>query len=297
MKKKDFFYYQESSILQIIKYRVISQIKSNIKNLIIFYRYKNQIKKTLKLKSSKSNKKAFVFANGPSVNKLDPEKINGFNYDIFCVNGFLFSEFSKKVHPNYYILSDPSYFNGAKGNDSQRNIKLNNKLLEKIDNNKITLFAPLEHLNLCKVKYKYGFNDVENIFSNNVYNITKPRSYRSMTAYKALAIACFLGYEEIYICGFDNSYFQNLEVDSDNNLSYVIPHLVGGESHRVFLEDVPGCGKNIGEYLYLDHNLFEDLEKFKSKNIFNLDKSGLVSSFSKKHDLDIYVDKFAYKNS
>ena len=43
--------------------------------------------------------------------------------------------------------------------------------------------------------------------------------YTSMTAYKAFSNASYLGYEAIYICGFDNSYVKYLEVDEANQVS------------------------------------------------------------------------------
>jgi hypothetical protein len=288
VKNRKFFYYPEASVFQIVVHRFSLRLRSLVKMAIIFYKFSRQIKTTKGLRGSKKGEKVFIFANGPSVNNLDPNKINSCEYDVFCVNGFLFSEFSNYVTPSHYVLSDPSYFNGAKGNDSQRDIQKNNRLVDDFQKNKITLFVPFEYLEFCEYNDKYGFCDIEAMYSNNTCDITAPRGYRSMTAYKAISIASYLGYEAIYICGFDNSYFKYLEVDEANQVSYVIPHLVGGEAERVYISSVPGCGETVGEYMYIDHHLFDDLEKFNGANIINLDKESLVTAFSKKHNLDIY---------
>ena len=94
--KKNFFYYHDSSVIEIILHRVKSWLKSSIKHLLVVFQYQHEIKKTSKLRGSKKTKKAILFANGPSVKKLDPKKIRYLNFDIFSINGFIFSDFAKE---------------------------------------------------------------------------------------------------------------------------------------------------------------------------------------------------------
>ena len=89
MKINNFFYYPAASISKIIIYRLKNLIEIKLKIIKQFFLYYKLIKKVKKLKNTKKNQKAFVFANGPSLNILSPDKINKINYDIFVVNKFI----------------------------------------------------------------------------------------------------------------------------------------------------------------------------------------------------------------
>ena len=121
-----------------------------------------------------------------------------------------------------------------------------------------------------------------------------------MTAYKALAIACYLGYSRIYVCGFDNDYFKSITASDSNELYYTDNHFYhtqkdginedGGDStgESPYKVNKEIEGNSTGELLYLHHFLFKHLEKFNKYEIYNLDKNSLVDAFSKHHNLDIY---------
>jgi hypothetical protein len=133
------------------------------------------------------------------------------------------------------------------------------------------------------------FNDSFDIFSNNVVDMTKPKGYVSLTLYKALSAACYMGYETIYISGFDNDYFKKFEVDEDNNFFVPDEHFYSKEN-KESVRRKEEFHKSIGEALIITSMTFTGLEKFKRFPIINLDKTGLVDSFSKKHDLDVYIN-------
>jgi hypothetical protein len=105
-----------------------------------------------------------------------------------------------------------------------------------------------------------------------------------MTAYKALAISLYLGYERIYICGFDNDYFKNLESNIKNEIFYTDKHFFDSGIKTNAL----GHASSIGDYLYKDHFLFNHLSKFPSSRLYNLDMNSLHTQFNKEHDLDVY---------
>ena len=252
------------------------------------------LRKTKKLQNSKRGTRAFVFANGPSVRKLSPEKVRSFQqegFDIFAVNSYFHSEMSKVVLPDYYVLSDPAYFGHTVGLSDQRKQEAANDLSKIIENNCV-LFVPTEFYSTLDYSNKYAFCDAENIFSSNASDITRPRGYLSMTAYKALSIACFLGYESIYICGFDNNYFKTFVSDIDNRLYIEDVHFYDSTRQRRYVEPNSfGWGDgSVGQALYLHHLLFEQLRKFARYPITNLDPEGLVDCFNKHHNLNIYND-------
>ena len=114
-----------------------------------------------------------------------------------------------------------------------------------------------------------------------------------MTVYKALSIALYMGYEEIYICGFDNSQYLEVESDINNSLFYTNLHFYKKEVNDPdTTHDVKKDWPNNGYLMYTEHFLFTHLDKFaqtKKSIIKNLDPESLCISFSKDHNLDIYL--------
>ncbi|WP_345247148.1 hypothetical protein [Nibrella saemangeumensis] len=255
--------------------------------LTVVIRNFGHLQHTRRLKGTKKGKVALVLANGPSVGKLDVQKIarlqqeNGF--EVFAVNSYISSPLAQVIAPDYYLLSDPAFFNPEKYPHLTERLTRDISLLSQTD---VTCFVPLEHYRTASFRRKYGYYDRGNLFLNRI-TITGPRSYVSMTAYKALAAACYMGYSQIYICGFDNDYFLNLMVDEKNDMYYIDRHFY----------DKPGStpskirdtnARSVGELLYFHHYLFKHLEKFKSYPIINLNREGLVDCFPKQHSLDVY---------
>lgn len=249
-----------------------------------------RLRQTRRLKNSKRGKTALVLANGPSVARLDPAKIrrlqreNGL--EVFAVNSFVSSPMAEVVKPDYYLLSDPAFFYPDKFPHLTERLTRDMAQLADAD---IPCFVPLERYDAVPFRQKYGYYDRGNLFLSKI-TITGPRSYISMTSYKALAAACFMGYDQIYICGFDNDYFLNVVVDEHNDLYYIDRHFYdtpGAEPTRV--RDTHA--NSMGELLYSHHFLFKDLEKFRDYPIVNLNQTGLVDCFPKEHALDVYRDE------
>lgn len=285
------------NITEIPLYRiVVHRFKYHLKRILYYIvdrvRYNRDYKYLKTIKGSAEGKSVFVFANGPSLSSLDPNKVSNLGLDVFAVNGYLWSDFSKVVSPTHYVLSDLISFSPKMDHvytEEQKELARKFKKLQvEISEKNIQLFVPMKFLNKTLTKNKIGFCDIENTMSNNVENIGSPRGYLSMTAYKALAISLYLGYDNIYICGFDNDYFKMLEADENNDLYFYDKHFFDSGNKR-YLKDLRSV-ENVGDFLFKDHFLFLHLEKFSSDRIVNLDKNNLNVCFSKQHDLDIYKD-------
>ncbi len=246
---------------------------------------------TKKMKNIYKGHKAFVLAGGPSLKKLNFYKVNllqkDSGYKVFCLSSYISTELAEIVTPDFYIVSDPAFL-GDNRNISEEKVKEIEDSIKNLEKLNITLFLPVEFKGRLKIKNTiFYFNDCEfRWFNKNVTNILKPRSYLSMTAYKALAIACYMGFDTIYICGFDNNWIKFLEVDKNNDIYYDNPHGYK-QADAKKLKMTGKDGNNVGELLYRHSFLFLDLYKF-PKNIINLDPESLVDAFSKVHDLDIY---------
>jgi hypothetical protein len=181
---------------------MINFFKDSIKIKINYIKYRDLYKETTKLKNSKKKKKLFLIGNGNSVKLIDPYKIQELqkkDFDVMTTNSFLYSKIGKVIKPNYYVVSDHRLINPNKkffDKIVNKQIAFSNAVLRKINT---ILFLPSEfyqnHSFLNKVYY---FNNLE-INNKNFDNITKPRYYHSMTGLKAMSIACYLGYKQIYI--------------------------------------------------------------------------------------------------
>jgi hypothetical protein len=280
--------YPNSSVLQIITYRARQRVRTSLLYWYEKLRFYEKYRQLRRLKGSAKGRNAFVFANGPSVDGLDPYKVRRIGYDIFAVNGYLWSEFSKIAAPTHYVLSDPACFyapDNKRRTDKQIEIsKRYTALIKEIETLGATLFVPMRFIHLLRIRNLFGFCDVENEFSSNVVNVERPRGYMTMTAYKALAISLYLGYEKVFICGMDNDYFKQLEADADNRLYYNDRHFFGeGKKTSTGVD-----GDTVGEFLYTHHFLFSNFAKFPKERIVNLHKHSLNTYFTKEHALDVY---------
>ena len=187
---------------------------------------RDELKRTKELKNTKKGKKCFVFANGPSMNLLDVKKIEKYQklgLDVICMNSYIISKMAEKVVPNYYVLSDPLSFCVKKEEIPDDLLEIQKKQIKILNDLKIPVFIPAEYSIFNLFNNYYIFYNFGNRFKLYV-DPTKPRGYPTTTAHKALTIACYLGYDEIYICGFDHDFFKNLTVDENNNTYFLTNH-------------------------------------------------------------------------
>ena len=273
--------------------------------LIYFIKYSIFHRKILKVTKSQKNKylgqSVIVFANGPSVREIDPEKIALYQskgFKVIAVNSFSLASQAEIITPDIMVLSDPFYFGTYSGNkelDTIDNRDLINKALAKIKLSASLNFIPIQYYKNASIGNKYGIMAFRNPFSDNVTDITKPHCYVGMTAYLALAVAGYLGFKNIYISGFDNSWFKSLQVDEENQLYMDNSHFYDSGNHQTIKVD-KADGRDVGHYLYIQHFLFRDLKMFRKLPIVNLDKNSLTDAFPKKHNLDVYLENTAIKN-
>ncbi|MBT7993523.1 MAG: hypothetical protein HN691_01480 [Bacteroidetes bacterium] len=252
----------------------------------------------LKQRDTKKNIPCFVLANGPSLNKLDPKKIRTFcsehDAEVFCVNYFPNSEFARIAGYDHWVISDPYFFKVDQDVPLPKREILSSTFGNVKKHLRQCVYAPSKEV--AKVKNKMnvpviGFNDIEisTIFSDSI-NPVKPRSYISMSAYKALAIACYLGFSPIYICGFDNSYITNLGCDRENRIFRKNEHFdENAYKSSSPIQLLSYKYRSVADELISNSRLFSDLEKFNEHLILNLDVDSLTDAFRKDDSLDIYV--------
>lgn len=238
------------------------------------------LKKTKELKNSKTDKIALVLGNGPSLKKIDYGFISRNVDDIFVVNDFYLTSLVGHITPNYYVFSDPASF--FETNDGHRHSKVDLlAYLEKIKPKLILSHFARKSFFTDSFEVLY-FDDREwNFFSKNISPL-RPRCYSSITSMKALAFACFMGYKQIYILGFDNTEFFGYRSDRDNRLWLDTKSTYSSkEEEKSKLLDMSGFVSGIAGRLQSYAHAYGDFKLFHHSNIVNLDSDSLITYFKK----------------
>ncbi len=243
---------------------------------------KTTLENTSTLRDTKVGKVALVLGSGPSLNALNVEVLDNHIDDVFVINAFNQLKVADRVNPTFYGLSDPAHFVAQAGAQA---LELT-ETLSYIKSVGATLILP--HTAYSSHAFtdfsKIYFDDRERMFLNNNLSPLKPRSYGSTTIYKMLAMAMFMGYEKIYLLGFDNSNFLNYRGRPDN----LMQDLGGAIADRKFEKKSSFIGEHEKEFtsgmagrMQSYAHLFGDLHKFNSGKIFNLDPYSLTDAFPK----------------
>lgn len=261
------------------KIKVLNAVLGFVKELLLNRKWLVKIRS---LKSSAISKKVLVIGNGPSQGFLDEDMLTDFKRnggEIFVVNFWCANESLSKVIPTYLVISDPETLNSSCAAHLRDK---NQHLLDYLKtNSSIQVFCPLRRCSELGLKLGndriIGFVDHElRMWSSNISPLY-PRGYLSMTLFKALAMALWLGYEKIYLIGMDNTYQRNTYCDSDNK---ILNHEVhSGINSSV--SDQSSAYECMGDLLVELSHIFYDARKFRNSRILNLDPYSLTDAFAK----------------
>lgn len=271
-------YYHGNSISKLVLH--------NLTGVIGFFRRRGPSRKVLKplrlLKNSKKGQRALVLGSGPSLSKLNLNSPDLVNFDVFAVNSFFQSPAAKMITPEFYCLSDPNYFV-----EDQTNVTFkNDDFFRYLEQNKPKLL--ISHFYRRSTRFRnfsvIYFNDREFRWMRKSINPLRPRSYVSLTLYKSLAIAIYLGYEEILLLGMDNNEFAFYESDSANSVfvNFTKYFADGMSSDVVNSQQKPeGFTSGLAGRLQFFGQIYGDLKKFSKYPVRNLDENSLVDAFPK----------------
>lgn len=268
---------RKSTLFQIVSDRLKCKFKVTVKQILFNIKYRQFFKNIKFQKNTKNGKKLLVIGNGISSLKLEGLNIDRSNIEVMVLNGYYRTKLAKSVKPNYYLISDPNYFVSSKVTSHIRD----NNLKQYCSEACAKIILPIQYYSGDDLE-KLGFCDIYDPYSNFTVDILKPYSHLSMSAYKALRVGLYLGYDEIGIIGLDNDYIKCYEVDSNNRISYCVPHT--DREQRIFVDEdqyEDGFGQNIGALIYHDSFLFIDLDDFPTTKFVNLNREGLITSFKK----------------
>ena len=99
-----------------------------------------------------------------------------------------------------------------------------NQTISQLNKKKIKLFLPTSAFNNHNFKNEiFYFNNTKSKLSRNNNNITKSNDFNA-SGLKALLACVHLGYDEILICGLDNNFWNNIKVNSKNEILHLKSH-------------------------------------------------------------------------
>lgn len=239
-----------------------------------------QIKETKSLFNSKVQRKALILGNGPSINKLNRSIVKMDNPDIWVVNNFYRLKWARELDITHYVLTDPAHI---LLNGDGRNKELED-ILDFVIEKSATLILPHWAFEMTMLQKKlpriqtYYLDDRQlSAWSSNTSPI-KPRGYLTITLYKALGFAIYLGYEEISILGMDNTLFKTHFSDAQNRVGQFGDYAYE-DNGRIWDYTDSFLDGMAGAFTMYSH-LFGDLAKFKGP-IQNLDPESLTTAFPK----------------
>lgn len=248
----------------------------------------SELPRLTSLKGSKKGKRAIVIGNGPSQGLISTDALDKFKVagnDIFAVNFWNQNSKLSKIPPKYLVISDPETLSEPKINGSQRaSVLKGSQDLKKylLEHEDIILFAPVTRIKY--LKKIYGENRVLGFFDTEMRSLSTnidprfPRGYVSMTLYKALALAVYMGYEQIYLIGMDNTYPRDIFCDHDNKILNYERH-ADTEDYLIDQTELLPSMDVWAQEIFL---LFYDLRRcFAGARVLNLDSYSLTDVFPK----------------
>ena len=224
-----------------------------------------------------TNKKALIFGNGPSLyNFLEENKFNFDGADIFVCNGFAKVEYYEILKPTNYVLADPLYFDF---ND----LRVKDKMVDVIETWeniilkttwKITLHTTVADQNSLefireKISENNNINWV-NIWPGRFFSEFKYKLYSKglgilggiTVTHVSTQIAILRRYKEIYMCGIDLDWLENIKYDTEKHNIYLLnKHFYDEDGERLYYGE-DGVYQNADLALEL-YSLYLTIQGFK----------------------------------
>lgn len=236
----------------------------------------------------KNKRSVFVFANGPSLKDIDLEKISQLQkmgtHDVIAVNSFI-SRSGQHLKPNYALFADGIHF-GINTEESKLCAQYK-KDISFCNENKIITFIPAEFFKNSNINNKLAFCTIASIYGKNTSNICKPVGFYRLTALFALTLAKQLKYENIYICGFDNSYFKDFEITKTGDCTLHHHHYYDKPTDNVAVTPIANSTTEIFFDIYRHFSYIEKITK-ESHQYSNIAKTTYLSCIKIDNGLDIY---------
>jgi hypothetical protein len=232
-------------MIELIKRIIISN--SITRSIYHFFRYlllTSTCKKPYFQKNS-FNKKLIIIGNGPSLAN-DKQKLINSNYsDFMCVNDFAKTDLFKKIKPKYYILMDSYFF---QDNVHEMWIRSREELFNFIEKDtewEMTIYLPhYADISIIKDKVKNSLIKIiklphQTLFSrkyNSLIKILYDINFYCPPQVNVLVSAIFIGiklkYSELNIYGADLSFHNDVFVNQETNVPYIMHRHYGNQNEQ-----------------------------------------------------------------
>lgn len=233
-----------------------------------------------------------ILANGPSLKENlihDGDVLERF--PLLAVNFALNNEAIEKLHPEYYVLADPLFFQ-PQAPDNVR------ALMQKIAQVSwpMTLWLPAQvrvpkglkynsRLKLCRYNLiaAEGFRWFRHLAFSLGLGMPRPRN----VLIPSLMVALRMGYRTIYILGADHSWTKTLDVDNHNHVISVQPHFYADSASELERQRVDYLHRPMHEVLRNFQITFESyhaLEPYARKigaTIINATPGSFIDAFER----------------
>lgn len=233
-------------------------------------------------RNSGLGREALIIAHGHSTSRLNVEGVARAmeqGLDVFAINNFYATELSSTVTPTHLVISDPRLGPNSDYAESAW------KIWSDLDRHpEVQLIAPhgwYPELNVRRTSTLY-FNDcgLQGLTKN--ISPMRPKGYVSRTAFVALATAIYMGYDRVFIIGFDNTMHRSVRVDEFGGVYW------GSNSHFYDRRVPPrpakfhGYTRDVADTLFSDSLCLVDLDRcFSSSPVVNLDLESSTRAFKK----------------
>lgn len=245
-----------------------------------------------------------ILANGPSL-KVDLtqiiDKTKQDKSDIMAINYFAFDDSFYQLKPKHYCLIDVMFF--KKSTREEDASKLFEILNNKVDW-ELTLYIPIYYSRYFKAFSKINNNNINVVIVNNwkymgfekfrntyyKWGVACPELFTVATM--AIYVGVMAKYEKIRLYGFDHTFFDNIQINQENQLSSVYNHFYK-EDGRAKLEPIrkieSGEIWKVSDYvlekglLFKSHDQLSSFANYMNVSVLNCTKNSMIDSYKREN--------------
>ena len=182
---------------------------------------RQKLKSTRLLKNSCKGK-ILVLGNGPSSKNISENQVRYFTSNggkLLVMNGFINSDLSRTLKPDYYILVDPSFWDQDSFETQDFLFKF--KAFAELKLQNCIIIQPAIRPKIMLEHDHYIYTDGRSLAGLCKFNQPhKPWCYPASVSLLAISTLKFLGYNEIYFAGLDADSYKNFFVNDLNTIMF-----------------------------------------------------------------------------
>lgn len=251
-------------------YNVVHSKKMKIKQNLFQYRNKKILNQFNSIKNIGNGKKCFILATGPSINTFDLLLLQ--NKECIAVSSFYKHEHYKKISPRFHI-DCPSHLPYTK----EDWLRYYQDFSMRVNSNTTYMFGLKDKIYIDNIEGFRNSNilyyiDYGSFDTNSTFDFEKGLPAAQTGTVKAILLALYAGYSEIYLLGVDHNYI------SDQNYK----RFYGGESA------VGSDKKSIGNKYHFFWALYEIWKQYSIVNEMALKRNIRIFNLNPQSELDIF---------